>query len=1835
MKSLRDKTVKNFSHTLTRRKHRKNSHPSSRCAWSFVLLLWSVFAFAHQPVIPGPPTEPEPGDPPCESPECSTDCQTQGKPISVSSGAEMHSAVDMTVNGLYPIVMKRKYDSQSHYDSPLGYGWGFTLDKRLFKYSDGQVVIRNDCGTRVKYTSIDGGFDNPIGQRNELVENADGTFTVISPSGALEHYSTDGTLAYLENPQGHRLEFTYDPGGRFPLTGSSPYNLDPNTPSVVSEAYRLVSIQERMADGTLTGQSVSLHYHESNGRLDKIVANDGREVSYTHDLTTSNKYGNLLQVNGLGGMVYTYKYEGFYDPHNLTYVQKGTGTTPYINQYDSLDRVYRQTFGNDEYIFNYYSASTHVTRNIRSADGTSILNTLITQYSFDESRFGSEVRKVLSDNTIYRSAYTRNSNARITGEEFYVTTAGSATETLVRSITNDYDTSDNKILKQVTLDSGEVVTTTWTYDHGWVESEETSSSLYPEKFRTEYTFNKRANGSPENVYQKIEFVDDATPLTTTYTYDTNNRLWKTELPDGHKLVNQYSQDRLYKTYHEIGGAQSSYLKQQYAYDSQHRISRFTDANNRVTYVYYDDLGRIVSTKNADGEETIYTYDPAYLGGTVLRRVEYGRKTSVPGDITEFSYSPEGFLEQVHKIKSDGTSVLVSDFVNDSAGNVVTRTMYRDGIALETNYEYDSLNRLTKTIDPLGNETRYEYDSFDNIVKITDGLGRVTEITYDALDRQTKTVEDEGGIEAATIITYDAVGNVISVKDPENSTTVYTYDGLSRQTSVTQPSGPTSKVSTYYDDQSRIDYVVNARGNKIDYTFEPWGGLSQIQYFDTESSVTPNKTVTYTHDNNGNILSVTDDTIQQDPIYQFSYDALNRVYNQQALYAPERVQVIQDFDSRGNRSLSRVFGIKDTTTRWSFNELSQLVQMSHEQSAAIYDVDYYEDLGRIRSIAFPNGMTESFEYYDNGPLSQIQMVGTQAGSLEQWDYNLDANLNIDDIQSQHLSGNFVYGYDTLNRLTGSTPPTGSQIGTEDYSYDHVGNREDPADATAYEYDVDHRITDAPNGYSYTYDLDGNIQIRVNTGQGTTETFTHDADNRLIGYTDGSTLASYEYDPFGRRISKNVDGVITYYIWQGNLLQAEVDAHGDILKNYHFLPDDRPMAFNQWISSSQVTYDTQEADGTADVTFEEDVIPVVASDGSAHVIVVEGSNTANPTIKLSRREADGSLTSLPDFSVGAEIVYAVRASSNTSGDVVVVYSENDDLKDRIYLRYFDASAGQSGEWLNAQQLHVPSAGVNDTVNFDWLDPVLDEQGYVSVLFRDYIQERVQSNWGYWWVTDRTSNIHLVQYSVSNGLYLNQTLISGYSYNVAAIGLYSLGNGKVMVLSKDNSNYRYFEQLNANTNLIEQTGMQQQYVEYAADTDGNGNGLFLGYYQSVSSYLVMGYSISGGTFTSLSALPSVMDDTSSYRGAKLAYNSGNAALLTYTYDSAIRVRQYYVQYYNGTNWSSVPVELSHDHLGRSIGTYPEFEIALSDTGEINVLERIQVTGAVYDSNIGGYIANYDVYLHRYNTQTQTWEAPTIIAYNEENRRALLLEDGNEVDVLLYEDNGQGLDIADASTAGAPIEVDSWESFQIHTDHLGTPRFVTDENQAVVWEGRYSAFGELDYEGANGIEQNIRYPGQYHDRESGLYYNYYRDYDPTIGRYIQSDPIGLSGGTNTYAYVYGNPLSYIDPEGLIGKNKSAKFRLVDCPRKEMGECVAECGTRGVKSCKVTRGSRAVVKDGYSTKETYTVPGSKSCVCNDPEDPEPRFCPDAPTFILPLNPANKFKPKGSGGAPFQLVPMM
>jgi RHS repeat-associated protein len=124
------------------------------------------------------------------------------------------------------------------------------------------------------------------------------------------------------------------------------------------------------------------------------------------------------------------------------------------------------------------------------------------------------------------------------------------------------------------------------------------------------------------------------------------------------------------------------------------------------------------------------------------------------------------------------------------------------------------------------------------------------------------------------------------------------------------------------------------------------------------------------------------------------------------------------------------------------------------------------------------------------------------------------------------------------------------------------------------------------------------------------------------------------------------------------------------------------------------------------------------------------------------------------------------------------------------------------------------------------------------------------------------------------------------------------------------------------------------------------------------------------------------------------------------------------------------------------------------------------------------------------------------------------------------------------------------IHTDQLGTPQKITDASANVVWDsvsdpfgnavtisslwGSPTLWGSFTWEPTTPEPTNLRFSGQYFDAETALNQNWNRDYDPTTGRYIQSDPIGLLGGINTYGYVNANPLQQTD---LVGQTASTNW--------------------------------------------------------------------------------------------------
>lgn len=288
-------------------------------------------------------------------------------------------------------------------------------------------------------------------------------------------------------------------------------------------------------------------------------------------------------------------------------------------------------------------------------------------------------------------------------------------------------------------------------------------------------------------------------------------------------------------------------------------------------------------------------------------------------------------------------------------------------------------------------------------------------------------------------------------------------------------------------------------------------------------------------------------------------------------------------------------------------------------------------------------------------------------------------------------------------------------------------------------------------------------------------------------------------------------------------------------------------------------------------------------------------------------------------------------------------------------------------------------------------------------------------------------------------------------------------------------------------------------------------------------------------------------------------------YTVDNAMRITGISDSGLASNTWTFGYDPLDHLTSGSSSAlsrgyTYDANGNRLTETGTVAYTETNSTTNNRVVSTTGGLVRTYgydsagDTTSYASNSYTfnqrgrmssaTVSSATTTYVYNAVGQ--LIEKSGNGGTTLLMYDEG-GHVLGEYSSSGTLIQETIWMGnlpvatlrpngssitiYYVHTDHLGTPRKITNPTgNTVVWRWDPDTFGTASPSVAT-ISYNLRFTGQYYLPESGLYYNSFRDYDPQTGRYIESDPIGLRAGINTYAYVQDNPISRTDPSGLWQK--------------------------------------------------------------------------------------------------------
>ena len=514
---------------------------------------------------------------------------------------------------------------------------------------------------------------------------------------------------------------------------------------------------------------------------------------------------------------------------------------------------------------------------------------------------------------------------------------------------------------------------------------------------------------------------------------------------------------------------------------------------------------------------------------------------------------------------------------DKNGNLISET---DWLGNRISYVYDSLNRViekkdqynktiekleyndngtqSKSTDALGNSITYKYDGNKREIEKTDSVGTVVKTSYDYLGNVSSLTDGNGNV---TEYTYDYLNRLINVKKINNGieeNTEYTYDLNGNM--LTQTTGKVV-VRYEYNVGNKVSKKISSIGTEI-YKYNGDGtvetktdknGVSTNYIYDIHGRVTEEKvgsiTIKYTYDKNNNILTLTDST----GTTTRTYDELNSVTSKTV---PKIGKIIYKYDvTEGITNLPEGAYAEVTVDKDNkevikiYDKAKRLIEVREGNNVTKYS---YYDNGNLKKVALPNGYTEEYTYNKDNTLQILINKNSSGAVVEKYIYAYDKAKNI--ISKEDKKGTTSYKYDSLNRLTKVTEPSGKTI---EYTYDKEGNRYTETETVGttktksiYSYDSSNRITGInqtingvlSNTTAYTYDKNGNTLSKTitssSTGAKETTKYSYDVLNQLTKVTTSKGTISYAYNGEGYRIYKKFyDGTETRYLYEGDKVSAE--------------------------------------------------------------------------------------------------------------------------------------------------------------------------------------------------------------------------------------------------------------------------------------------------------------------------------------------------------------------------------------------------------------------------------------------------------------------------------------------------------------------------------------------------------------------------------------------------------------------------------------------------------------------------------------------------------------------------
>ena len=612
------------------------------------------------------------------------------------------------------------------------------------------------------------------------------------------------------------------------------------------------------------------------------------------------------------------------------------------------------------------------------------------------------------------------------------------------------------------------------------------------------------------------------------------------------------------------GAES--FHRDFAYDSKGFLSSATEAGSypwALSLVYARDDGGNVASLTRRGMTTTYSYSGGRQArvstplttlmqtinadGTVASETTGGRTTT-------FQY--DDLSRVTARIPPGGTNPIITEYDNtdgswmrEARGAAATTTtadgfgrptLMQDSAGVKTVTEYDGEGRVVYEGYPFtgtnGPSTAIEYDPLGRVTRRTNPDGTFTSSTYAP---GTVTLTDENGHQ--TVQTWQAFGHpddarMTSLLDADQTRWSYGYHVMGELWTVVAPDGRTR--TWLYNGQNLLSSETHPESGTTTYGYDSAGRLSQR----TDAN---NVTTTYTYDPNNRIQTIA--TGSRVTVFGYESGSDNRQWTSSGrIGVPDNLVGTIDhlfaFDEAGRlASRTAILDGKVFTTRFEYDGNDALMAIhyptiggSANRRIVAYDLDAERRITRVFDRTAGRNYASDFTYHPSGGMTsyvggngvpttiaydpaRYWVTSVHSGAL-QLDYDGHDNVgNVTSTRDGRAGMNQTFGYDALDRLTSVNGPYLSQ-----YAYDIHGNRQDPNNSAAYQYDASTLRLMSQYGVAFSYDNNGNLKSAPG------RSYAYTPENWLQMALVTNVVHAYEYDADGWRLKKVTPAGVTYYL-----------------------------------------------------------------------------------------------------------------------------------------------------------------------------------------------------------------------------------------------------------------------------------------------------------------------------------------------------------------------------------------------------------------------------------------------------------------------------------------------------------------------------------------------------------------------------------------------------------------------------------------------------------------------------------------------------------------------------------